>query len=324
MRFGRVVVVLRFPNSILGNPSASIRIRLSWFHFLIFCERQTIVRSFPGRDKKSLNHLDMTLDGLINNRSSRGRGGGLGRDRRHGWVKGRGITFGGRAVGMLHQRPLRVNNRSSSFKIAKSFSKAKDLLWRHDLFEESVAAARHTGVENGTKLYISNLDYGVSNEDIKELFSEVGDLKKCTVHYDRSGRPSGSAEVVYARRSDAVAAVKRYNNVQLDGKPMKIEIIGSDLGLPVAPRVNVVGGGNGRGKRTVVMTPGFGQGAAGSFKQASRHGPGGALRGRGRISRGGSLGGRGRGGRGGKQPVKKTAEDLDKELEKYHADAMSM
>jgi THO complex subunit 4 len=30
-----------------------------------------------------------------------------------------------------------------------------------------------------------------------------------------------------------VAAVKRYNNVQLDGKPMKIEIIGTNVSAPV-------------------------------------------------------------------------------------------
>jgi len=41
------------------------------------------------------------------------------------------------------------------------------LIWRHDLFDESMKAAGLTGVETGTKLYISNLDYGVSNEDIK-------------------------------------------------------------------------------------------------------------------------------------------------------------
>lgn len=64
----------------------------------------------------------------------------------------------------------------------------------------------------------------------------------------------GSAEVVYARRSDAIAALKRYNNVLLDGKPMKIEIIGTNLGLPTTPRVNVAGGPYGRGRRTVVMT----------------------------------------------------------------------
>jgi hypothetical protein len=38
------------------------------------------------------------------------------------------------------------------------------MTWRPDLFSDSMAAS---GIETGTKLYISNLDYGVSNEDIK-------------------------------------------------------------------------------------------------------------------------------------------------------------
>lgn len=63
----------------------------------------------------------------------------------------------------------------------------------------------------------------------------------------------GSAEVVFVRRSDAVAAVKKYNNVQLDGKLMKIELIGSNVGLPTMPRFNVFANSDGRGKRTVVM-----------------------------------------------------------------------
>ena len=64
----------------------------------------------------------------------------------------------------------------------------------------------------------------------------------------------GTAEVVFTRRSDAIGALKRYNNVLLDGKAMKIEVIGSDLGLPMTPRINVVGASNGRATRTVVMT----------------------------------------------------------------------
>ncbi|PKA61439.1 hypothetical protein AXF42_Ash014356 [Apostasia shenzhenica] len=211
------------------------------------------------------------MDGLMKSRNSsarfRGQGQGRGRGRGRGWDQGRAGIFGGRGAGILRQGLLRVNSRPSSYKIAKaslksliyferveiqnmvkgilslepavesvdnlSFNRAKGLIWRHDLFEDSMVAAG-LGVETGTKLYISNLDFGVSNEDIK-----------------------GSAEVVYARRSDAIAAVKRYNNVQLDGKPMKIEIIGNNLGLPVTPRVNVVGGAAGRGKRTVVMTKVF-------------------------------------------------------------------
>lgn len=44
---------------------------------------------------------------------------------------------------------------------------------------------------------------------------------------------------MFSRRGDAVAAVKRYNNVQLDGKPMKIEIVGTNISTPgVAPAAN--------------------------------------------------------------------------------------
>jgi THO complex subunit 4 len=58
---------------------------------------------------------------------------------------------------------------------------------------------------------------------------------------------------VYTRRSDAFAALKRYNNVLLDGRPMRIEIVGTNADVPVSARVNVTGV-NGRRKRTVVMT----------------------------------------------------------------------
>jgi RNA recognition motif-containing protein len=53
-----------------------------------------------------------------------------------------------------------------------------------------------------------------------------------------SGRSEEAAEVIFERREDAIAAVKRYNNLQLDNKPMRIELIeaGGGVGGPGGAR----------------------------------------------------------------------------------------
>lgn len=39
-----------------------------------------------------------------------------------------------------------------------------------------------------------------------------------------SGRSKGTAEVVYERRTDALEAIKRFNDVCLDGKPLVMQL----------------------------------------------------------------------------------------------------
>ncbi|KAK9705066.1 hypothetical protein RND81_07G031300 [Saponaria officinalis] len=280
-----------------------------------------------------MDTLDMSLDDIIKSKKSAGRGRGrgtapLGRGARGGSFSGGRMSGGGRGRGSGRQVPLRVNTRPSSSAIAKTFRRTKNFPWQRDLLEESLAAAGLPGMESGTKLYISNLDTGVSNDDIRELFTEIGELKRYAIHFDKSGRPSGSAEVVYAKRSDAFAAHKRYNNVQLDGRPMKIEVVSPGGEVPVSARIDVVRGvngvgiSNGRATRGAIMTQGRGRHLA-SVSTIQRIGQ----RSRGGI-RGGQSQGRGRGrgkgrGRGGKQQ-EKSAEELDKELEKYHAEGMNV
>ncbi|KAL2531274.1 THO complex subunit 4D [Abeliophyllum distichum] len=227
--------------------------------------------------------LDISLDDMIKNRRNSDRGRGLGRPRR-----GRGPAWsfrGGRNSGTQLRGPLSLNARPSVYNIAKSVRRTKNFPWQNGLFEDGLKAAGLSGLENGTKLFVSNLDIGVTNQDIRELFSEIGELIRYAIHYDKNGRPSGSAEVVFARRSDAFQALKRYNNVQLDGKPMKIEIIGVNAEIPISARMNVIGRAN--GKRTVVTAPRLGR-SKGSSIASNRNFV--------QRSRGGSFSGR-RGGR---------------------------
>ena len=60
---------------------------------------------------------------------------------------------------------------------------------------------------------------------MKELFSEFGKLTKVNLHHDKNGKPQGSCDINFARKPDAVKAVKRYNKVPLDGRPMEIRIV---------------------------------------------------------------------------------------------------
>lgn len=76
-----------------------------------------------------------------------------------------------------------------------------------------------------TRILISNLEFGVTQEDIRELFCEFGRTKRVVINYDKSGRSLGTAEVTYDRRGDAMKAMQHYNGVPLDGKTMSIEIV---------------------------------------------------------------------------------------------------
>ncbi|CAH8644771.1 unnamed protein product [Dicrocoelium dendriticum] len=71
----------------------------------------------------------------------------------------------------------------------------------------------------GFRVEIRNLQPSVSLDDIFELFSSVGTLRLCNLV-----RP-GQAEVVFNEAVDAKEAVRRYNNRELDGRPMNVALV---------------------------------------------------------------------------------------------------
>ncbi|OMO58915.1 hypothetical protein CCACVL1_25250 [Corchorus capsularis] len=250
------------------------------------------------------NSLDMSLEDIIRNK---GRSEGHSRDSRR---NPRGsASSSGSGPGPDRRGPTRNPLRSNPYPVAPmQMHMPVQPAWPGQLVPSG-------GSEMGSKLLVSNLDYGVSNEDIKVLFSEVGNLKRCSINYDKSGRSKGTAEVVFYNHMDAVAAIKRYNNVQLDGKPMTIELVGASLVMsaPVpAPPAK-----SGFVRKPNVVPPRSDQQRNGGWQRVhggSGGGPNGAGAGAGR----GSVKGRGQGGGRGQ---KLSAEDLDAELDNYHLEA---
>ncbi|CAB4301125.1 unnamed protein product [Prunus armeniaca] len=240
--------------------------------------------------------LDMSLDELI---AKRKKPGGY-----HGYFRGRGR---GRGYGPGPTR--RLMNRNTVRTAPYSAQPIMQVV--RTTVEQEMEVSGGTDTEEGTKLYLSNLDYDVSNSDIELLFSEIGHVKRHTVHYDRSGRSKGTAEVIFVHHSDALAAIEKYNNVQLDGKPMKIELVGVN---PVAP-ISVP-------PRSIPGNPNFvfqsSRGRAGARGLFHGRGAGGfrLARGSGQVKK--------PSGKVKKPRGKVTAEDLDADLENYRLKAMQI
>ncbi|KAL4709991.1 hypothetical protein ACJJTC_015969 [Scirpophaga incertulas] len=248
-----------------------------------------------------VDRIDMALDDIIK-ANKKGRGGGAGAGRKFDVRKpgrgGGGANFrNGRTGGVLRGR-----NRGGVSKPTNYSRGDVNSTWKHDMFNEFSERKIQRGggpISTGpTKLLVSNLDFGVSDSDIQELFSEFGILKSAAVHYDRSGRSLGTADVVFDRRSDALKAMKQYNGVPLDGRAMNIQLATSEISTFRNQE---------RGGRS------FGAGGGGNRRNSNRNNA--PIRNQGGSGARGSAR-RGRGAGRGKRPVP-TAEQLDAELDAY-------
>ncbi|KAI4462331.1 rna and export factor binding protein [Holotrichia oblita] len=140
-----------------------------------------------------VDKIEMSLDDIIkSNKSRRGGGGKRGGSGRGGMRSGGGARRGGYRGGQRSGVVQRGRSRGGG--IARPYTRGDvNSAWKHDLFEgygpRKVAAARAALQSNigPAKLLVSNLDFGVSDSDIQELFAEFGPLKNAAVHYDRSG-----------------------------------------------------------------------------------------------------------------------------------------
>lgn len=81
----------------------------------------------------------------------------------------------------------------------------------------------NSGAVAKKKLFISNLDFEVTSEQLRALFEEVGPSISVVVASDReTKRSKGFAFVEMEREEDAKKAIETLNNRALNGRPMKV------------------------------------------------------------------------------------------------------
>ena len=124
------------------------------------------------------------------------------------------------------------------------------------------------------KLYVGNLPFSISDQDLEGLFAQAGQVESVSVITDRdTGRSRGFGFVEMESREAAEAAIQQLNGYEMDGRAIVVN--------EARPREDR---GGGRG--------GFGGGGGG--RPRGSFGGGG-----GRGGRSGGVGGGGSGGGGG-------------------------
>jgi RNA recognition motif-containing protein len=94
----------------------------------------------------------------------------------------------------------------------------------------------------GTKLFVGNLNFTTTEDDLRAAFSENGrTVKEVAIPSDReTGRPRGFAFVTMGSDGDAKAAIAALDGKDLDGRALRV-----NEAQDKPPRTG--GGGGGRG-----------------------------------------------------------------------------
>ena len=93
----------------------------------------------------------------------------------------------------------------------------------------------------GTKLYVGNLSFNTTENELQELFSQAGAVQEVTLMQDKfTGKSRGFAFVTMGSEQDAQNAIAKINGQTVEGRTLTV-----NEARPREPRPP--GGGGGRG-----------------------------------------------------------------------------
>jgi RNA recognition motif-containing protein len=154
----------------------------------------------------------------------------------------------------------------------------------------------------GRKLFVGNLNFATTSDDLRELFADAGTVESATVMMDRvTGRSRGFGFVEMSTEEEAQGAIEKFNGQQFQGRGLNVN--------EARERVPGGGGYGGGGGGPRGGGYGGGYGGGGGYRGGDRDGGGGFNRGFDNFGGGGGFDsggfGGGFGGGGGKGKPRK-------------------
>lgn len=142
-----------------------------------------------------------------------------------------------------------------------------------------------TPMSENSKLYVGNLPFASTAQDLEALFGQTGTVSVVEIIFDKfTGRSRGFAFITMGSAEEAQKAVEKFHGYELEGRALAVNIARPREERP--PRTGGFGGGGGGGGYR-------GGGGGGGFRGGRGGGGGGGYRGGGgfRGDRGGERGG---------------------------------
>ena len=94
------------------------------------------------------------------------------------------------------------------------------------------------------KLYVGNLSFQTSSDDLNQLFAQVGTVESAAVVEDReTGRSRGFGFVEMSSKEEAAKAIEQFNGKEVNGRNLNV-----NEAKPREDRGNRGGGGGGGGR----------------------------------------------------------------------------
>jgi RNA recognition motif-containing protein len=119
-----------------------------------------------------------------------------------------------------------------------------------------------------TKLYVGNLSFRTTSDDLREAFSQAGTVESASVIEDReTGRSRGFGFIEMATPEEAAAAIEMFNGKDLGGRNLTVN--------EAKPKTDRGGGGGGGGRGGYGGGGGGGYGGGGGDRDRGGYGGGG-------------------------------------------------